>query len=124
MEFAQWVASIHKKRCHVVYTDYRPVPLQHFIMPCDSDRAPLFCVVRPHERWYVWLEQPLLHEFAPLSSVNIYFEIIISACGGLMTNEYHQILMHGSCMLTLSALSDPHVTSSYTVTCLTLTHLG
>lgn len=49
LEFAQWVASIHKKKCHVVYTDYRPVPLQHFIMPCGNDRAPLFCVVRPSD---------------------------------------------------------------------------
>lgn len=45
LEFAQWVADIHKKKCHVVYTDFRPVPLQHFIMPCGGEKAPLYCVV-------------------------------------------------------------------------------
>lgn len=32
-EFAGWVSSIHKQPCHVVYTDYRPTPLQHFLFP-------------------------------------------------------------------------------------------
>lgn len=27
-EFAGWIATIHHQPCHVVYTDYRPVPLQ------------------------------------------------------------------------------------------------
>ena len=27
-EFAAWVAHLHKQPCHVVYTDYRPTPLQ------------------------------------------------------------------------------------------------
>ena len=26
-EFAQWVSKVHQHPCHVVYTDYRPVPL-------------------------------------------------------------------------------------------------
>ncbi|PIA59509.1 hypothetical protein AQUCO_00400415v1 [Aquilegia coerulea] len=32
-EFADWVAKVHKKPCHIVYTDYRPTPLQHYIFP-------------------------------------------------------------------------------------------
>lgn len=32
-EFAGWVAATHGSPCHVVYTDYRPTPLQHFIFP-------------------------------------------------------------------------------------------
>ena len=32
-QFADWVASIHHHPCHVVYTNYRPVPLQHYIFP-------------------------------------------------------------------------------------------
>ena len=27
-QFAAWVAHLHKSPCHVVYTDYRPTPLQ------------------------------------------------------------------------------------------------
>lgn len=45
-EFAQWVATTHERKCHVVYTDFRPVPLRHYIMPCGSANAALFCVVR------------------------------------------------------------------------------
>ena len=36
-EFAQWVAKIHHQTCHVVYTDYRPTPLQHFIFPSGGE---------------------------------------------------------------------------------------
>jgi len=32
-EFAAWVAHLHKRPCHVVYTDYRPTPLRHFCFP-------------------------------------------------------------------------------------------
>eukprot|EP00958_Prasinococcus_capsulatus_P003448 scaffold312_cov354-Prasinococcus_capsulatus_cf.AAC.1 len=36
-EFASWVAKVHRQPCHVIYTDYRPTPLQHFIFPCGGD---------------------------------------------------------------------------------------
>jgi len=36
-EFAEWVSKIHHQTCHVVYTDYRPTPLQHFIFPAGGD---------------------------------------------------------------------------------------
>ena len=29
-EFAAWVAHLHAQPCHVVYTDTRPVPLEHY----------------------------------------------------------------------------------------------
>ncbi|KAL2939497.1 DExH-box ATP-dependent RNA helicase DExH9 [Bienertia sinuspersici] len=32
-EFADWVAKVHQQPCHIVYTDYRPTPLQHYIFP-------------------------------------------------------------------------------------------
>ncbi|KAL7557415.1 hypothetical protein ACA910_016631 [Epithemia clementina (nom. ined.)] len=32
-QFADWVAEIHHQPCHVVYTNYRPTPLQHYIYP-------------------------------------------------------------------------------------------
>ncbi|KAK2952337.1 putative ATP-dependent RNA helicase DOB1 [Blattamonas nauphoetae] len=32
-EFAEWICSIHNQPCHVVSTDYRPVPLQHYLFP-------------------------------------------------------------------------------------------
>lgn len=36
-EFAEWIASLHQQPCHVVYTDYRPTPLQHYIFPAGGD---------------------------------------------------------------------------------------
>lgn len=32
-EFACWVAKLHNQPCNVVYTDYRPTPLQHYVFP-------------------------------------------------------------------------------------------
>ena len=32
-QFANWIAEIHHQPCHVVYTNYRPTPLQHYIHP-------------------------------------------------------------------------------------------
>lgn len=37
LEFARWIAKIHSQPCHVVYTDRRPTPLQHYIFPAGGD---------------------------------------------------------------------------------------
>lgn len=37
LEFAQWIAKLHNQPVHVVYTDYRPTPLQHYMFPTGSD---------------------------------------------------------------------------------------
>ena len=37
MEFAHWIAKLHQQPCHVVYTDYRPTPLQHYVFPAGGD---------------------------------------------------------------------------------------
>ncbi|XP_057976386.1 DExH-box ATP-dependent RNA helicase DExH9 isoform X2 [Malania oleifera] len=42
-EFADWVAKVHYQPCHIVYTDYRPTPLQHYIFP--SGGVGLYLVV-------------------------------------------------------------------------------
>jgi ATP-dependent RNA helicase DOB1 len=36
-QFAEWVTHLHHQPCHVVYTDYRPVPLQHYIFPAGGE---------------------------------------------------------------------------------------
>ncbi|XP_017881620.1 exosome RNA helicase MTR4 [Ceratina calcarata] len=36
-QFVEWVSHLHKQPCHVVYTDYRPTPLQHYIFPVGGD---------------------------------------------------------------------------------------
>jgi ATP-dependent RNA helicase DOB1 len=36
-QFADWIAEIHHQPCHVLYTNYRPTPLQHYIYPQGGD---------------------------------------------------------------------------------------
>lgn len=36
-QFAEWICHLHHQPCHVVYTDYRPVPLQQYIFPAGGD---------------------------------------------------------------------------------------
>jgi len=36
-QFADWIAEIHHQPCHVLYTNYRPTPLQHYIFPQGGD---------------------------------------------------------------------------------------
>ena len=40
---------MHKQPCHVVYTDYRPTPLQHYIFPAGGDGIHL--VVDEHSQF-------------------------------------------------------------------------
>ncbi|KAI8922120.1 rRNA-processing arch domain-containing protein [Powellomyces hirtus] len=37
MQFAEWICKLHKQPCHVVYTDFRPTPLQHYLFPAGGD---------------------------------------------------------------------------------------
>ncbi|XP_059277438.1 DExH-box ATP-dependent RNA helicase DExH10-like isoform X2 [Lycium ferocissimum] len=48
-EFAQWICNIHKQPCHVVYTDFRPTPLQHYVFPVGG--VGLYLVVDDNEQF-------------------------------------------------------------------------
>ncbi|CEH14364.1 nuclear exosomal rna helicase mtr4 [Ceraceosorus bombacis] len=37
MQFASWIAHTHQQPCHVVYTDFRPTPLQHYLFPLGAE---------------------------------------------------------------------------------------
>lgn len=37
MQFAEWITKTHVQPCHVVYTDFRPTPLQHYFFPAGAD---------------------------------------------------------------------------------------
>ena len=37
MQFAEWITKIHGQPVHVVYTDFRPTPLQHYFFPAGAD---------------------------------------------------------------------------------------
>ncbi|CAL1717312.1 unnamed protein product [Somion occarium] len=41
MQFAEWICKIHQQPCHVVYTDFRPTPLEHYLFPSGGDRLHL-----------------------------------------------------------------------------------
>jgi ATP-dependent RNA helicase DOB1 len=36
-EFSEWIAKLKSKPCHTIYTDTRPVPLQHYVFPAGAD---------------------------------------------------------------------------------------
>ncbi len=36
-EFAMWISKVKNQICHVVYTEFRPVPLEHYIYPSQSE---------------------------------------------------------------------------------------
>ena len=37
MQFAEWICQSHDQPCHVVYTDFRPTPLQHYLFPAGGE---------------------------------------------------------------------------------------
>ncbi|CAI7645664.1 Helicase C-terminal [Penicillium manginii] len=37
MQFAEWCTKMHNQPCHVVYTNYRPTPLQHYFFPAGGE---------------------------------------------------------------------------------------
>ncbi|KHN95494.1 ATP-dependent RNA helicase DOB1 [Metarhizium album ARSEF 1941] len=38
-QFAEWIAKIHHQACHVVYTDFRPTPLQNYFFASGGSGA-------------------------------------------------------------------------------------
>ena len=48
-EFASWICKIKAQPCNVVYTDFRPVPLQHYIYPKGGEG--IYLVVDEHENF-------------------------------------------------------------------------
>ncbi|KAK5826186.1 DExH-box ATP-dependent RNA helicase DExH9 isoform X1 [Gossypium arboreum] len=64
-EFADWVAKVHKQPCHIVYTDYRPTPLQHYIFPARGDG--LFLVVDEKGKFREDSFQKALNALVPTS---------------------------------------------------------
>ncbi|XP_024932437.3 DExH-box ATP-dependent RNA helicase DExH9 isoform X2 [Ziziphus jujuba] len=64
-EFADWVAKVHRQPCHIVYTDYRPTPLQHYIFPSGGDG--LFLVVDEKGKFREDSFQRALNALVPLN---------------------------------------------------------
>ncbi|KAJ3690967.1 hypothetical protein LUZ61_020131 [Rhynchospora tenuis] len=63
-EFADWVAKVHQQPCHIVYTDYRPTPLQHYLFPSGSDG--LYLVVDEKGKFREDSFQKALNALAPV----------------------------------------------------------
>lgn len=40
-EFSEWIAHLKNQPCHTIYTNTRPVPLQHFLFPSGGDKLHL-----------------------------------------------------------------------------------
>ncbi|KAL9604947.1 MAG: hypothetical protein Q9219_000135 [cf. Caloplaca sp. 3 TL-2023] len=50
MQFAEWITKTHGQPCHVVYTDFRPTPLQHYFFPAGADGIHLIVDEKGHFR--------------------------------------------------------------------------
>ncbi|KAH0583065.1 hypothetical protein J132_04677 [Termitomyces sp. J132] len=37
VQFAEWICKLHEQPCHVVYTEFRPTPLLHYLFPAGDD---------------------------------------------------------------------------------------
>lgn len=37
MQFAEWICKTHNQPCHVIYTDFRPTPLQNYLFPSGAN---------------------------------------------------------------------------------------
>lgn len=48
-EFAEWICRIKHQPCHVIYTDFRPTPLQHYIFPANGDG--IFMILDEHKNF-------------------------------------------------------------------------
>ena len=44
-QFAKWIAYLHHQSCHIVYTDFRPTPLKHYIYPAGGGGDELYLVL-------------------------------------------------------------------------------
>jgi ATP-dependent RNA helicase DOB1 len=62
-EFADWVAKVHQQPCHIVYTDYRPTPLQHYVFPAGGNG--LYLVVDEKSKFHEDSFQKSLNALVP-----------------------------------------------------------
>ncbi|XP_010533964.1 PREDICTED: DExH-box ATP-dependent RNA helicase DExH9 [Tarenaya hassleriana] len=62
-EFADWVAKVHRQPCHIVYTDYRPTPLQHYVFPAGGNG--LYLVVNEKGKFHEDSFQKSLNALIP-----------------------------------------------------------
>ena len=60
-----YVSQVHKQPCHIVYTDYRPTPLQHYVFPAGGDG--LYLVVDENGKFREDSFQKSLNVLAPAS---------------------------------------------------------
>ncbi|ESQ29526.1 hypothetical protein EUTSA_v10023236mg [Eutrema salsugineum] len=67
-EFADWVAKVHKQPCHIVYTDYRPTPLQHYVFPAGGNG--LYLVVDEKAKFHEDSFQKSLNALVPASDAD------------------------------------------------------
>lgn len=60
-----FISQVHKQPCHIVYTDYRPTPLQHYVFPSGGDG--LYLVVDEKSKFREDSFQKALNALVPAS---------------------------------------------------------
>lgn len=98
-EFSQWVAYLHKQPCHVVYTDYRPTPLEHYVCPIGGQGlykvGGLLYSVGQHSRraCFAWFKGKCLSArtkagLGNLSRCQLYLNKCSQACATLVLKPW------------------------------------
>ncbi|KAI5622590.1 superkiller viralicidic activity 2-like 2 [Silurus asotus] len=75
-QFAEWICHLHTQPCHVVYTDYRPTPLQHYIFPAGGDGLHLVVDENPcHVVYTDYRPTPLQHYIFPAGGDGLHLVV-------------------------------------------------
>lgn len=62
------VLQVHKQPCHIVYTDYRPTPLQHYVFPAGG--SGLYLVVDEKAKFHEDSFQKSLNALVPANDAD------------------------------------------------------
>lgn len=89
-EFARWIVSIHHQPCHVIYTEKRPTPLEHYIY----SNVPLLIPQSRHRQ-----QQPAERKsrmvvdsaIAPLAGTSPQIELVVDRDGNFRMKKHEPV---------------------------------
>ncbi|XVE89346.1 hypothetical protein DITRI_Ditri19aG0194700 [Diplodiscus trichospermus] len=110
-EFADWVAKVHNQPCHIVYTDYRPTPLQHYIFPAGGDG--LYLVVDEKGKFREDSFQKALNALVPTSESDRKRDISKSQKGLVMGKVSEQSDIFKLVKMIIQRQYDPVIIFSF-----------
>ena len=84
-QFAGWITSIHNQPCHVIYPDYRPTPLQHYMFPGGGDG--IYLVVDEKGKFR---EQSFQQAISSIKSAGKSFVLVARKANSFLNSPFSQ----------------------------------